>query len=227
MAEDFTKETGIYHEIMMNAIDMDTFKLDEKQNKLNNNFKIIYAGGLHLNRNFALEEIAKAIEDVNNNSLEKIEFNIYTSDFHNNDYKEQFSKYPSTFIKKAVSHDKILKLYQNANALVHVESGNLLGNEFFKYSISTKIPEYLTIGKPILLFCPSELYLSQFMKKNKIAFVTSEKEELKTEILNILSLSDEEQITISKNNFIYAKQHFSQENAKSTFIKVMDEVTLP
>lgn len=176
MAEDFTIETGIKHSVIMNSTEISKYSCDLKKNT--KCFNIIYAGGLHLGRYKSLIELGNVIENLGLEK-EKIRLHIYTNDENIGRYGYCFAHLKRTILHKSVSHDKITEIYSKADVLLHVETTNLNSTDFFKYSISTKIPEYLSTGKPILLYCPDDIYLYKFMSVNKLAETVSSISNLK------------------------------------------------
>ena len=82
-------------------------------------------------------------------------------------------------------HDKIHEVYEKADILVHTEVENPTGNRFFKYSISTKIPEYLATGKNILFYGPKDIGLYQYLQTNNVASCASNINEL-SDAVNII-----------------------------------------
>ena len=150
--EKFQKETLV----LMNTVDISRFKgLTSKDTGV---IHFVYAGGLHLDRWKALREIALSIQQTNGKGI----LDIFTSKDNIELYRSGFETLPVAFYE-AVPHERIDEVYQKADVLVHteIESENLKG--FFKYSISTKIPEYLATGKPILFYGPRDKKLLEYL----------------------------------------------------------------
>ena len=176
MAREYQKKFEIEFGYLMNSVDQKSF-LCKKINREMNNY--VYAGGLHLLRWKALKDIACAIK-----SNSKAQLSIYTSEENQKMYEEEFKGLPVVFYN-FVDHEKIKDVYESADVLVHTEVDNPLLSGFFKYSISTKVPEYLSTGKPMLFFGPKSIGLFQYLQENKAAFVASTTEELNGCILKM------------------------------------------
>lgn len=223
MAEDFTKETGVEHVAIMNSInctEMVCGKLDHPV------FRFLYAGGMHLERYKALLDFADEVEKYRRANGKEVEFSIYTGQDNIDAFGHFFEGFTSTTLHPAVSHDQIKGIYESADALIHVESMSMLNSDFSKYSISTKIPEYLSTGKPVVFYGPDMLYLFHFLKKNEIALVAKEKQELAS---IITTLVEQLQITeaMTERAKEYAKVHFEICNAVKMMQEVLDQVQLP
>lgn len=223
MAEDFTNETKVPHIAIMNSIDCNKYRCE---NEIRYPFRFIYAGGMHLCRDKSLKDFAEAIESYNSNNKRKAEFCIYTGNDNIALFGDLFKKYSATKLIPAVPHEDIKDVYMQANALLHVESSTVLNSEFFKYSISTKIPEYLSTGKPVVFYGPNTLYLYQFLQDNNISYVINDRnrlEKLISEIINETSGN----LEIQENGIQYAKEHFDINKAIKDFENVVDTVELP
>jgi len=169
MAREYQNKFGIEFGYLMNSVDQASFLCSKANDEIRN---YVYAGGLHLSRWKALKDIASSLK--NNGSAQ---LSIYTSDQNRQMYEGEFGGLPVVFYN-SVEHEKIMEVYEKANVLVHAEVDNPLLSGFFKYSISTKIPEYLSTGKPVLFFGPKSIGLFQYLQENDAAFVASTTEEL-------------------------------------------------
>lgn len=130
--EKFQKETLV----LMNTVDLSKFK--GPASKPTGITHFVYAGGLHLDRWKALKEIAEAIKETDGKGI----LDIFTSKDSIELYHSNFKMLPVAF-HEAVPHEHINEVYQKADVLVHTEVQSEKMKGFFKYSISTKIPEYL------------------------------------------------------------------------------------
>ena len=106
------------------------------------------------------------------------------------------------------------KLTKYIKKQVHteIESEKLKG--FFKYSISTKIPEYLATGKPILFYGPRDMKLFEYLLQNQAALMASTKEEL---YVCVERLTSEENFTKMCENArcLAERNHCASKNQKA------------
>lgn len=222
MAETYENETGIKHGVIMNSIDTQAFFCPPQNDK--DVIRFTYAGGLHLGRDIALYTIGECIESLNMKADKELRFDIYTTNDNIYLYKEKFANLKQTHLIPAVSHDYITQIYQNSDVLVHVESDDLKSNEFFKYSVSTKISEYLATGKTILFYGPKDIYLYIFLSKNHLAYTVSNTDEIKSTILSIIYKKDN---IYSSNAVQYAENHFDKKVAYNRFVDIIEHASLP
>lgn len=222
MADVYQAETGIPHSVIMNSVDVAAFKCEPRARE--GALRFVYAGGLHLGRERALKTIGECIDRVCEETGEQIDFTLYTSQENIDVYGEQFAHLANTRVVRAVPHEQIIAVYRQADILVHVESAELESNEFFKYSVSTKISEYLATGRPILFFGPKNISLFGFLADNQLAYTVSDAHELKQVITRMLKgMENDDSLNAQK----YAEQHFDLSVARKRFEEVIDSVTLP
>ena len=188
----------------MNTVDLSKFK--GPASKPTGITHFVYAGGLHLDRWKALKEIAEAIKKTDGKGI----LDIFTSKDSIELYHSNFKMLPVAF-HEAVPHEHINEVYQKADVLVHTEVQSEKMKGFFKYSISTKIPEYLATEKPILFYGPQDMKLFEYLLQNRVALMASAKEELQCCVNRLVS--DEDFTEMCKNARCLAeKNHCASEN---------------
>lgn len=221
MAQVYTKETGVHHSTLMNSVNVDEFYCEPR--KKDGVFKFVYAGGLHLGREKGLYEIGKAIHKAAENKGISAELLIYTSPENIEVYKDVFKELPEVKFAESVPHNEIKKVLSDADFLVHTESDALIGNGFFKYSISTKIPEYLSSGRPVLFYGPSDIYLYEFLNKFGVAITASDKNILYDRIADML---DGKYDAMPEKAYFYAKDHFDTVSSVDLFCNIINNSEL-
>lgn len=182
MAEDYEKETGISHIALMNAVDFEKF-YNLSQNS-GDSIIFTYTGGLHLERWKALKDVETALTKLKQNGY-NVKLKIYTGsqEMIPEDYFDNLI----TEVHEQVPHSEVNKILKEANVLVHVEVQNPILMGFFKYSISTKIPEYMAANRPMLLYAPQNMKLLEYLCENEIAFTAYEKKQLYDTIEEIIT----------------------------------------
>ena len=187
--------------ILMNCVETDALHCEPKNNNLTKKF--VYTGGLHLDRWKALKDIACVLKKQCSGAF----LEIYTNN-NIESLKNEFNGLPVKFCK-AIPHERIKEVLNEADVLVHAESNapELMG--FFRYSISTKIPEYLSSGRPIILYEPAELGLYKYIEDNNVGYVASNVEELKC-VINKVQVEDN--VAMIDRALKLAQQNHSLEN---------------
>jgi len=219
MAEVYTAETGIQHFALMNSIRVEDYICLPREE--DSYFYFVYAGGLHLGRYRSLYQIGFMIDKLLEKTEKKLRLIIYTSLSNIQFYQNKFEDLQSVILRPAVPHSEMKRVYESSDVLVHVETSSIRNNDFFKYSISTKIPEYLATGKTILFYGPSDIYLYEFLSDNKIAITAFDEESLWQSLIRIIS---GEAISIYAQNAIaFAREHFDISTTINTIYEIMEE----
>lgn len=138
----------------------------------------VYAGGLHLNRYVSLLVIQDTISRVRINA----KLYIYTSITNRKKYENLFDKNITVF-RDFLPHNRVREVYEDADVLLHVESFDEKQLLYIKYSLSTKIPEYMSSGKPILCYAPENISVYQYVNITKSGLCASNKASLEKCIL--------------------------------------------
>lgn len=222
MAKAYEAETGIKHSIIMNSIDTNMFYCAPRV--VGEVMHFVYAGGLHLGRDKALQHIGECIEQVCSKTGKRALFSIYTSPENIDLYESEFAHLKNTELCRAVAHDQICDIYRNSDVLVHVESTALEDNDFFKYSVSTKISEYLATGRSFLFWGPESISLFSFLRDNQLAYTVSNERELENAIIELMEGKRNE---YSEHARTYAEQHFDISIARACFEEIIETVALP
>lgn len=181
-------------------------------------FTLMYIGGLHLDRWKSILDISEAIEQLNKDG-KKIILKIFSLLDDIKLYKHHFIKFPSTTFEGYLDSDQVPLALKTATLLIHIESFEENYVKFTKLSLSTKIPQYMAAGKPILAYGPKILASIQHIMKSNAGRVVSEKniKEL-TSAINQLYNNKELLFMFATNGFNYAKKN----NAKSVNLEFLN-----
>jgi len=178
----------------------------------------LYAGSLSINRYISLSHIAKALHEVlkaNGYVLRMfvpLRQNIAEMHKYFDGCNVEFHDY--------VLHEQLLYEYSDADVLVLAESFDDNFCEFTKYSLSTKVPEYMSMGKPILAYLSSDLYSYDYLKKSKAAMVAADQSEL---IQHITALKDyQKRYQLAENGLMFVRTHHSRAYCEKILEKVFE-----
>lgn len=187
MARAYEKKFGVEFSVLMNAAPEAFFHMEHMPAPRDRGLRFVYAGGLHLNRAEALREIAEAIRRESVCGDDRLI--IYTSRDNRKRHEAGFAGLPVSF-HDPVAHGDMQGVFRNADVLVHAETNNPLMTGFFRYSISTKIPEYLASGKPVLFYGPDEMGLYSYLDAHKAALVAADPERLREQVARCIRRED-------------------------------------
>lgn len=178
----------------------------------------VYAGGLHLRRHTSLLAVERAIRDARVAGL-RCRLVIHTSAAHAHVHA-LFDPDVTTF-EPAVSHDEVHDVYAAADVLVHGESFEASELPFIRYSISTKISEYMASGRPILCFAPPATALHAYIRDNRAGLAPTSPAELDSDLRRLV-LDPELRSELAANGVRLARERHSFEAAHETIIHAVN-----
>lgn len=184
-----------------------------------NEFKLVYAGGLHLNRWKVLLDFERVIKKIAIDG-KKITLHVFTKQSDRSKYENMFDTEITQF-HDFLPHDQVYKIYEMADILIHMESFEMNINNFIKYSLSTKIPEYMSAGRPIICYAPKEIAVSKYILKSKCGLSASNIDELCYSI-NLLINDESLRKRMSQNGIKIASEKHSDEYKNQIIEKVFN-----
>lgn len=175
----------------------------------------LYAGSLSINRYVSLCEIAEALHKAMGNSYL---FKLFVPASQNTEeIKALFGKY-SVELNDYIPKEELYAEYENADVLVIAESFDKNFCDFTKYSLSTKLPEYMSSGKPILAYLSSELYSHGYLIESGAAEVAADKIQLVDKIKKLSDIKHRK--ALAEKGITFVKEHNSREYCS----KILSEI---
>lgn len=219
MADEYDARYKVPFEAFVTCVDDELFCEPENQDE-KSAFTLMYIGGLHLNRWKSLLDISNAIEKINPDSGEII-LKIYCPLRDAESYAAFFAENKKTRFEGSIGSDAVPEMLKKASLLIHVESFDANYAQYTRLSISTKIPQYMAAGKPILGYGPEELASMQHIGIAGAGVVWSDKNDLEHQISMLIG--DRTKLKeYSMRGFGYAKQFHSKEYNLKRLIETMN-----
>jgi len=169
---------------VMLCVDQDTIYSPPKTRQAEVVFT--YIGGLHLKRWESLLEIRAALMEAQKAGCQ-VRCNIYTHKHDVERYKHVLHLPPVMTVEGTLCHDEVEAIQRESDCLIYIESFARWQKLFTRYSISSKIPEYLSVGRPVLVYGPEGIASIEQLRSYKCGeIVTSRnKDDLARAIINI------------------------------------------
>lgn len=136
---------------------------------------LTYAGGLHLNRWETLALIGQSLDRIAKSGHRGL-LRIYTGTEIDRRMRAALEMPSSVRVEGSVPASALESIYRSSDLLVHVESFAESDREATRLSISTKVPEYLAAGRPVLAIGPDDVASVAYLRDSGSAFVLSDLE---------------------------------------------------
>lgn len=142
-----------------------------------NHISFIYTGGLHFNRWKVLAMIGDCLRELSKKGITGT-LRIYSKQNPNSRMLRSLHKPPYISYCGSLEENELKEIQTKADVLVHVESFDYKSKKSTFLSISTKISEYMSLGRCIFAIGPSEVASIQYLCDNKIGVVINKKKKV-------------------------------------------------
>lgn len=139
----------------------------------NDIIKYLFTGNIYANRWKTLAMLAKELESQGGGKLD-----IYTSTPVSREMDKVLNIEGVSEIHVPVSQNEVIALQNNADVLVHAEAFDKYNKSLVRCAISTKIMDYLSVGRCILAIGPSDISSVEYLTDNNLALVASDEKQL-------------------------------------------------
>ena len=180
---DYDKAFGVEHKILTKFGDFS--KSIKLKDEFNEPLQIVYTGNIGLNRWKSLSIIVQALREINKNGT-KAELRIYTANQISEKIRVALDVVGTSKIMGSVSANEVIKIQNEADILVHVESFDLKNKLIVRQSFSTKIVDYFQRGRAILAVGPQNIASIKHLVDNECAIVASNCDELIDKLTQIV-----------------------------------------
>lgn len=144
------------------------------------NVVVSYLGNLGLKRHLPLIEVADALADV----APGARLDVYG--VADDEIVDAFKSNPNVSYKGFVDYGEVVEIIHNSDLVVHAEYDEPFNLLDLKAAFSTKIPDSVSSGTPLLMYANENLACTDFLINNQCAFVAVKKEELESVIKEAL-----------------------------------------
>jgi glycosyltransferase involved in cell wall biosynthesis len=214
MAVEYEKRYGRKFVTFHNPIDCTFWKQYPKTNyELGKPPTLLYAGRIGIGVEDSLETIAIAIEQLNREMNISIQFDLQTKEI-----PPWINRYKCVVHKKFVPYHDLPKVFAKADFLVLPYDFSNKGRRFIKYSMPTKMPEYMMSGTPIIIFAPAETAVVNYAQQYGCAKMITENnvEAFKKGFQELLE-NKLERTTMAKNAVVIAEKRHNANNVRLEF----------
>ncbi|MEU4398935.1 glycosyltransferase family protein [Micromonospora orduensis] len=156
MAHEYTRRYGIPFSPFVNCVDETYFAAPREETDGRPTTELVYVGALHLNRWESLRDIGAVLDRLAGDGL-AVRLTIHAPEKDLTRYGRHFAHLERVRLGPSLASDEVPAALRSADVLVHIESFDEEIRRYTRYSVSTKIPQYLASGRPILGYGPAEV----------------------------------------------------------------------
>jgi hypothetical protein len=169
MATEFSRRYGGEFEYFMNCVEVPEsispgIECDKELTRFG------FVGGLHLNRWRSLLSVATALDELKGQGM-SITLDIYAPQKDLKTYGALFENFSVIGEMATLKASEVNEKLLDFDVPVHVESFLEEDSYYTRLSVSTKIPQYMASGRPILAFGPPSLSSVRYVERTGAGLV--------------------------------------------------------
>lgn len=187
MTDEYKRRYNLTFHPFHNPIEIDRWlPFSKKSWETKKTFYILYSGRVGRGIKQSIIDIARAVESLYKSKID-IKFQIQTIDFEELSMADLNNK--CIEILQPIKYEDLPKKFASADLLVLPLDFDKESIDFLKYSIQTKVAEYMISGTPILVYADKQTALATYAKKEKWAYSinNNNKELLVSGIYNLMT----------------------------------------
>jgi len=194
------------------------FKLDQ------DHVKILYSGRTGIGITESLVEVADVIDSINETRL-KIKLHIQ-SPIISYEFIKSLRKNKCVVINPVAEYSELPVIFSQADILLIANDFTKEGSSFLKYSMPTKVSEYMISGTPVLVYSPVETAVSGFFTDNECGCcVTEQDPERLHNAIRLLIANEDYRKKLSHNAVRLATELFDSKKVRTIFQELL--INLP
>jgi hypothetical protein len=152
---------------------------------VNNPIRIVYAGGIYINRWKILATIGEVLQKINKDNV-RIRLDIYTQNSVTQKQTEVLNDGRTIFLHSAVNQKELLAVYNSSDIALHVESFDLKYRLITRLSFSTKIVDCLASRCAVMAISWKEHAGLMYLRKNDAAICIDDLSNLYNTLIEIV-----------------------------------------
>ncbi len=215
MADVYEKRFGNSFDYFQSTVDVAGIsknfkvKINEKEH-----IRVVYGGSiLPFAQLQSLQDCCKAVVELSDEGY-SISLHIYSPiDLFRESIKKLFTDHEAVSIHDAVVGDGFLSVLNEADILLLPVNFDKKSTDFIKLSMPTKVPFYLAIGTPVLVYGPPFVAQVMYARDEKWGYVVSQKgvQHIKNALTELINNAELRNTLSQKAREIALKNHSDSE----------------
>jgi glycosyltransferase involved in cell wall biosynthesis len=221
MAEEYKARYGLKFYDFMNCVDDEEFEASPQSGDSGSRPLVwAYVGGLHLNRWKPLALLAQCI------SSQGAILRIFAPATDISDHGSHFSGLPNVEMGTLAPGD-VMKAMKESDVLILVESFDQAESGYTRFSVSTKLAQYLSSGRPVFGFGPRELASIKLIEDARAGItVTREDRDDLANAVSRIAGDSAFRSDCARHSLLYASQHFRKSVVCERFRQILNLAAL-
>ncbi|HKK41827.1 MAG TPA: glycosyltransferase [Bacteroidales bacterium] len=176
MSDEYLRRYNINFTAFHNPIETKVWK---KYTKTTYNFddevvKVLYSGRIGVGITESLVEVATVIEEINKTwGNIKLFIQSPSGDF---EVRNRLQKYDCIVLNSPVEYSELPAIFSTADIMLIANDFEDQGIDYLRYSMPTKVSEYMISGTPILVYASPETAVSKFFMEHNCGSCVTEQD---------------------------------------------------
>ncbi len=221
MAFEYGQRYGGEWRYFHNPVDIERWKSIAKTKLPGKELRILYSGRIGLGNQNSIKQLSDALKEWNGDI--KIHLDIVTPEYQYFDNLQ----HGNCTVKKPFPYDKLPEIWTKYDLMYLPQDFDVTSLRFIKYSIPTKLTEYMITGVPILLHAPQETALFHYASRHNIAYLNNADNPavLLNTLLDLLG-NEQKYQSISKRAIQIAREKHNATAVQSEFREIFEKPTM-
>ena len=184
--------------------------------------RLVYAGGIYLDRWKTLRVLADAIRAINVDGV-KMVLDIYTNNPLNDKMQQAINDGVSSRVHKAVSMAELMEIYHHSDVALHAEAFDVTNRHIVRMSFSTKIIDCMDSGCAVMAICDEKQAGGAYLRRNGCAICINNLSEVAHVLKDILE-NPQVLIEFQHKAFDVGRKYHLQENITRDLIQDFESI---
>lgn len=219
MAKAYFDKFGVTCNTLVNCARVD---LRRRPVRTNECLRFVYSGGLHLGRYLSIIQFARILKIAASKLNVTYQFDVFSGQGLDKNKEYEFHENSINFqggVDWMALQDELI----SSDFLLHVESFEPENVRKTMFSVSTKLPEYLSSGSCVIAYGPKDVASIRFIKDNFLGVVLSENDDESVKLLMSVIKSKRQRSRYADRSRSYFDTYLAPEVQQAKLYNLINE----
>lgn len=177
MADSFSRDYGVSFVPFHNAVDFQQWQQPRRTYEIGDRgFRVVYMGALTDNMQVhSLRDVAGVVASMAQQGID-ISLTVYTGAIFRDYYRQYFDGLLAVAHGGTVAREDLCACLATADLLILPVNFDRKSLTLARYSMPTKVPEYMASGTPVLVYAPAVVPASQYARQEGWGYIVDQKD---------------------------------------------------